>query len=65
MAKDFFNENNVDYTDYDVSTDSSKAQEMVDLSGQMGVPVIVFGDGEKKETIIGFDEEKIRNELGL
>ncbi len=61
MAKDFFTENNVAFTDYDVATDMDKRAEMVDKSGQMGVPVIFIGD----DMIIGFNKPKIAELLGL
>ena len=61
MAKDFFTENKVDFSDYDVSTDEAKRSEVVERSGQMGVPVI-FIDGEM---VIGFNEPKLRELLGL
>ena len=44
MTKEFLKENNIEYTDYDVSTDAEKRQEMIEKSGQMGVPVIFVGD---------------------
>lgn len=65
MTKEFFKEHNVEYTEHDVSTDSAKAQEMVDLSGQMGVPVIVIGEGDDKEIVIGFDEAALRDKIGI
>jgi S1-C subfamily serine protease len=46
----------VKYQEVDVSGDQTAAQEMVDLTGQMGVPVIVIGH----EIIIGFDRQKIQ-----
>ena len=61
MAKKFLKENNIDFEDIDVSTDQAKAQEMVQKSGQMAVPVLDI-DGE---IIVGFDKEKIRKTLGL
>jgi glutaredoxin len=61
MAKDFFAENNVAFTDYDVATDMDKRKEMVDLTGQMGVPVIRIGD----DIVIGFDEDKVKELLGV
>ena len=61
MAKDFFTANNVAFTDYDVSTDETRRSEVVERSGQMGVPVI-FIDGEM---VIGFNEPKLRELLGL
>lgn len=52
MAKEFFDENKIKYENYDVMTDLARRQEMMDKSGQMGVPVIMVGD----EIIIGFDQ---------
>jgi glutaredoxin 3 len=61
MAKDFFTENKVAYRDYDVANDMEKRKEMVEKSGQMGVPVIFVGD----QMVVGFDEGKLREMLGL
>ena len=55
QAKQYFKKKNVDFEDIDVSSDKEKAHEMVELSGQMGVPVIKIDD----EIIIGFDQAKI------
>ncbi|MDZ7725961.1 MAG: glutaredoxin domain-containing protein [Candidatus Campbellbacteria bacterium] len=60
-AKEFFKENNVEFTDHDVATDVAKREEMIQRSGQMGVPVIFIGE----EMIIGFDEGRIRSLLGV
>lgn len=60
-VKQFLNENNVQFTNIDVSMDQEKAQEMINRSGQMGVPVIDI-DGE---IIVGFDKDKIKEALGL
>jgi S1-C subfamily serine protease len=46
----------VRYTEYDVSRDRAAAEEMVRMTGQMGVPVIVI-DGE---VIIGFDRARLQ-----
>lgn len=61
MAKNFFKEHSVTYTEHNVATDLEKRKEMIDKTGQMGVPVIDLG----KEVIVGFDEEKIRASLGI
>lgn len=61
MAKEFFTENNIAYTEFDVASDQEKRAEMIDMSGQMGVPVIVIGD----DLIIGFDEPKVKEILGM
>jgi len=61
MTKRFMKENNIDFEDIDVSTDQAKAQEMVQKSGRMAVPIVDI-DGE---IIVGFDKGRIRKALGL
>jgi glutaredoxin len=61
MAKDFFKANNISYTEHNVATDLEKRREMIDKTGQMGVPVIDLG----QQVIVGFDESKIRSVLGI
>lgn len=61
MAKDYFEANHVAFTDYDVATDLAKRQEMVQKSGQMGVPVIDIGG----EIVVGFDEPRLKELLAL
>ncbi|MEY2665521.1 MAG: hypothetical protein RLZZ480_626 [Candidatus Parcubacteria bacterium] len=60
-AKDFFKENNISYTEHDVAADLEKRSEMIDMTGQMGVPVIRIDD----DVIIGFDEPKLKELLKL
>jgi glutaredoxin-like YruB-family protein len=60
-AKEFFTANNVAYTDYDVASDLDKRTEMIDMTGQMGVPVIKIDD----DIIVGFDEGKIKELLKI
>ncbi len=52
MAKDFFNERNIKYEEFDVGNDLEKRREMMEKSDQMGVPVIQVG----KEIIVGFNK---------
>ena len=61
MAKEFFTENKVEYTEHDVAADMEKRNEMIEKSGQMGVPVIMIGS----ELVVGFDEDTLREKLGL
>jgi glutaredoxin len=61
MAKDYFKANNVAYTEYDVASDSERRKEMIEKSGQMGVPVIVIDT----KLIIGFNKPEIAKILGL
>ncbi|OGG85834.1 NrdH-redoxin [Candidatus Kaiserbacteria bacterium RIFOXYB1_FULL_46_14] len=60
-AKDFFNDNKVAYTEHDVASDLDKRKEMVEMTGQMGVPVIKIDD----DVIVGFDENHIKQLLGM
>lgn len=60
-AKDYFKQNGVAFTDIDVSRDRAAAMEMVQKSGQMGVPVIDIGG----EITIGFRPDVFAKQLGL
>ncbi len=60
-AKEFFDENKIAYTEYNVASDAEKRNEMIEKSGQMGVPVIAIND----ELVIGFDQDKLSELLGL
>ena len=59
--KKFLTEKNIPFENIDVGSNPQKAKEMVEKSGQMGVPVIDI-DGK---IITGFDKETISKELGL
>jgi len=59
MAKQYFQENNIDYTEYDVSENEEKRSEMVEKSGQMGVPVIDV----EGQLIVGFDKSVVAEAL--
>ena len=61
MAKQFLKENNIQFSDISVADDEQAAKEMVDKSGQMGVPVIDVD----KEIIVGFDKAKLKKALGI
>jgi glutaredoxin 3 len=61
MAKSFFKANGMEYTEFNVATDLAKRKEMIDKTGQMGVPVIDI-DGQ---VVVGFDEAKIKEMVGV
>ncbi len=61
MAKEFLTTNNIKFTDYDVATDLEKRKEMVDKSGQMGVPVIDI----EGELMVGFEQDRLATALGI
>ena len=60
-VKDFLKENNMEFEDINIENNQEAAQEMVEKSGQMGVPIIDIGG----KIIVGFDEEALREELKL
>lgn len=60
-AKEYLSSKGVTFDNVDVSADRAAGEEMVKISGQMGVPVIVAGD----EVIIGFNKEAINKALNL
>ncbi len=59
MAKNYFRQKNIRFTEYDVARNTAKAEEMVRKSGQMGVPVIDI----KGQIIVGFNQPVIENAL--
>lgn len=61
MAKNFLKDNSIKFKEIDVSRDIQKAREMVEKSGQMGVPVIEIDD----KIIVGFNKEEIKKALGI
>ena len=59
LAKAYFKDHHIAYTEYNVGTDAEKRKEMVELTGQLGVPVIRIGD----EIVVGFREDIIEKML--
>lgn len=60
-AKEFFAENNVQFTEHDVAGDQAKREEMLKKSGQLGVPVITIDDA----VVVGFDQPKLQELLEI
>jgi glutaredoxin-like YruB-family protein len=61
LAKDYLTDNNIPFDAFDVASDLARRKEMVERSGQLGVPVITIDD----EVIVGFDKPQIDAALGL
>ncbi len=59
MAKEFLSQKGVEFTEYNVAADPDKLKEMMDKSGQLGVPVIVVGD----EVLVGYDPDELERML--
>ncbi len=61
MAKDYFKKNNVAFSEFNVAEDDEKREEMIQKSGQFGVPVLDIGG----EIVVGFDRRAVAKALGL
>ncbi len=61
MAKEMFRKNNIAYEEKDVAADLKAREDMIQKSGQMGVPVIEVDD----KIIIGFDQPRLKEALGI
>lgn len=60
--KEYLKERGIKYEDIDVSKDQDAANEMIEKSGQMGVPVTII---DNKVVIVGFDREALKKALKL
>ena len=61
MAKEYLTEKNIPFTDINVALEADKREEMIQISGQMGVPVIRIDN----DVIVGFNKPVIDDLLGL
>jgi len=59
-TKQFLKDSGIEFEDIDVSVDQKAAEEMIQKSGQMGVPVLDI----EGQIIVGFDKETISKALG-
>ena len=60
-AKQYFRQQGIRFKNIDISRDASAARDMVQRSGQQGVPQIMVGN----KIVVGFDRPKIDSLLGL
>jgi len=61
MVKQYLKQKGIDFQEFNVGENQEKAREMIEKSGQQGVPVLDING----EIIIGFDKPKIDKALGL
>ncbi|MEN9881311.1 MAG: hypothetical protein RLZZ308_494 [Candidatus Parcubacteria bacterium] len=61
MAKDWLSAKNIPFSDYNVAESMDKRKEMVEMTGQLGVPVIKIGD----EVMVGFNQDMMARILGI
>lgn len=66
MEKEYLDEKGIKYTNYYVDGDQEKAQEMIEISGQMGVPfTVIKADDGQEHYVLGFQKEKLNEILGI
>ncbi len=61
MAKEWLTEKNVPFVDYNEGEDMARRKELVEITGQMGVPVIKIGE----EVMVGFNQEQMAKILEI
>ena len=59
MLKQYLDEQKIEYKAVDVSSDEKAQEEMIEKSGQMGVPVIAIEKDGKEQVLVGFQKDKI------
>lgn len=61
IAKDFFKKHKIEFSEVDVSEDEDALNEMVEKSGQMGVPVITIDS----KVLVGYNEAQLKKAIGI
>ena len=64
-TKEFFKKHNVDFQEIDAAADRKAAQMIVEKTGQLGVPVTIITKDDKEEVVLGFDQPKLAEILGV
>lgn len=61
MAKEWLTSKGIPYSDYNVAEDMEKRKEMVEITGQLGVPVIKI----ENDVMVGFNQDHMAKLLGI
>lgn len=61
MAKDFFKEKGISYSEYNVASDEARRNELLEITGKLAVPVIKVGD----DYMVGFNRPAVAEALGI
>ena len=61
MTKEYFKTNNIQHTEFDVASDGERRKEMMEKSGQLGVPVILIDN----DIVVGFNKSKLAQLLEI
>lgn len=65
MLKGYLQDKGIEYSEKHADQDPKIAQELYDKSGQLGVPFTIIEKDGKKESILGFDRQKINEVLEI
>lgn len=66
MEKAYLDSKGIPYENVFVDQDAKEAEEMVKISGQMGVPfTVIQKDDNSRVSILGFDRGQIDQALGI
>lgn len=66
METEYLQSKGIQFDEIFVDQDPKAAEEMIKISGQMGVPfTVIEKEGGEKQTVLGFDQDKINRALGL
>ena len=66
MEGEFLQSKNIPYEEIYVDKHPEAAEEMIKLSGQLGVPfTVITKDDGSQITILGFDKDRLIQELGI
>ncbi len=66
METEYLNSKGIKFEEIYVDQDPKEAEEMVKISGQMGVPfTVIKKDGSSPITILGFDKTKLDEVLEI
>lgn len=61
LAKEWLKDKDIEYVEYNVAADLDKRKEMVEMTGQLGVPVIKIGE----DVMVGFNPNKMAELLSV
>ena len=64
-TKEFFKKHNVEFREVDAAADRNAALMIVEKTNQMGVPVTIIIKDGKEEVVLGFDQPKLAEILGI
>ena len=65
LLKKWLDNNKIIYESVNLSEDPARGQEMIQKTGQMGVPVSIITFDDTEEIVIGFDQSRLGKLLSI